>query len=64
MLVGIFSKCITGKPATRDKAIKILEMCVEMDQHVVVQEKLIEGIANKQPKIIQTSLEVLRKIIR
>ena len=64
MLIGIFSKCLTAKPASRDKAVKILLQCVEIDQHLAVQEKLIEGLANKQPKIAQASCEILKTIVR
>ena len=38
--------------------------CVAIDQQAPLQEKLIESLSNKQPKIVQTALEVLRIIIR
>jgi hypothetical protein len=54
-LTGIFSKCLSGKEKSIKNSIKIIQLCVDHEQQLTVQEKLIEGLGNKTPKIIQIS---------
>ena len=44
----------------KEKAVEICLMLVEIDKQDVVQEELITGFANKQPKIVAGSVEILR----
>lgn len=38
-------------------------MYIEAEKHEIVQEELIKGLDNKQPKIVQACLEILRRAI-
>jgi len=64
ILTGIFSKCLSGKEKSIKNSIKIIQLCVDHEQQLTVQEKLIEGLGNKTPKIIQISIIALKEIIR
>ena len=44
----------------KEKAVEICLMLVEIDKQDVVQEELMTGFANKQPKIVAGSVEILR----
>ena len=63
VLPGIISKCLNARPKTREKAFEIILMYIEVERHEVVQEELIKGLENKQPKVVQSCLEILRTAI-
>ena len=63
VMPGLISKCLNGKVKTRDKAIEIIMMYIEAEKQEIVQEELIKGLDNKQPKIVQACLEILRRAI-
>ena len=54
---------MNGRAKTRDKAIEIIMMYIEAEKQEIVQEELIKGLDNKQPKIVQACLEILRRAI-
>lgn len=58
---GLIGKCLNGRAKMREKAFEILLMFIEIEKHVEIEEELIKGLENKQPKIVQSCLEVLRK---
>lgn len=60
---GLIAKCLNGRPKTRDKAFEIIMMYIEAEKQEIVQEELIKGLDNKQPKIVQSCLEILRRAI-
>jgi hypothetical protein len=39
-------------------------MYIEIDKNAEIEEELIRGLENKQPKIVQASLELLRRALR
>lgn len=63
VMPGIINKCLNGRPKTREKAIEIILMYIEAEKQEIVQEELIKGLDNKQPKIVQACLEILRRAI-
>ena len=60
---GLLNKCVNGKAKTKEKAVQIIMMYVEAEKQEIVQEELIKGLDNKQPKIVQSCLEILRRCI-
>ncbi len=36
-------------------------MYIEIDKNAEIEEELIKGLENKTPKVVQASLELLRK---
>ena len=63
VMPGLINKCLNGRPKTREKAIEIILMYIEAEKQDIVQEELIKGLDNKQPKIVQACLEILRRAI-
>eukprot|EP00124_Ichthyophonus_hoferi_P003158 Ihof_evm3s259 gene=Ihof_evmTU3s259 len=61
---GIVAKCLNARPKTKEKAVQVCLMLVEMEQGNTVMEELVKGLANKQPKIVASSAEVMADIIR
>lgn len=61
-IVGlVISKCLNATRAkTKDRAVDIILMYVEIDKPDVVVEELIKGLDNKQPKIVQGCVQCLR----
>ena len=47
----------------KEKAFEVILMYIEVEMQEKVQEELIKGLENKQPKIVQACLEVLRTAI-
>lgn len=60
---GLINKCLNGKAKTKEKAFEIILMYIEAEKQEIVQEELIKGLENKQPKIVQACLEILRRAI-
>ncbi len=61
---GIIAKCLNGRPKLREKAFEVILMYIEVEKQEIVQEELIKGLDNKQPKIVQSCLEILRRGIK
>ncbi|XP_055712026.1 protein mini spindles isoform X3 [Phlebotomus papatasi] len=52
VMSGIVSKCIGAtKAKTKDLAVQISLMYIEIEKHEIVMEELIKGMENKNPKI-------------
>ncbi len=45
----------------KERAFDILLMYIEIEKQVEIEEELVKGLENKQPKIIQACLELFRK---
>lgn len=58
---GLINKCLNGRSKMRERAFDICLMYIEIEKHVEIEEELIKGLENKQPKIVQACLELLRK---
>ena len=63
VMPGLVAKCLNGKARARDKAIEIIMMYIEAEKLEIAQEELIKGLENKQPKIVQACVEILRRAI-
>ncbi|GAB0097358.1 protein mini spindles [Sergentomyia squamirostris] len=66
VMSGIVSKCIGApKAKTKDLAMQISLMYIEIEKHEMVMEELIKGMENKNPKIgaacIATTTQALRE---
>ena len=57
----LINKCLSGRPKIKERAFDILLMYIEIDKNAEIEDELIKGLENKQPKIVQASLELLRK---
>ena len=58
---GLINKCLNSRPKSREKAMEIILMYVEIEKQELVQEELIKGLDNKQPKVVQACLETIRR---
>lgn len=45
----------------KDRAFDILLMYIEIEKQADIEEELIKGLENKQPKVVQACLELLRR---
>ena len=59
----LVSKCLGGRPKIRERTSDILLMYIEIDQNIEIEEELVKGLENKQPKIVQACLELLRRAL-
>ena len=60
---GLISKCVNGRPKMKERAFDILLMYIEIERHADIEDELIKGLENKQPKIVQACLELLRRAL-
>lgn len=62
---GVVSK-VFNQPKARAKELgsDICLMYMEIERAEVVQDELIKGLDNKNPKIVVTCIETLRKALR
>ena len=58
---GVIGKCLNGRSKMKERAFDVLLMYIEIEKHLEIEEELIKGLDNKQPKIVQACLELLRK---
>lgn len=45
----------------KDRAFDVLLMYVEIERQADIEDELIKGLENKQPKVVQACLELLRR---
>ena len=60
----LVNKCLSGRPKIKERAFDILLMYIEIDKNAEIEDELIKGLETKQPKIVQASLELLRRALR
>lgn len=60
---GLINKCLNGRPKSKEKAMEIILMYIEVEKQEIVQEELIKGLDNKQPKVVQACLETIRRAL-
>ncbi|CAF1116363.1 unnamed protein product [Adineta steineri] len=58
---GIITKCLNARSKMKERAFDIILMYIEIEKQVEITEELVKGLENKQPKIVQACLELLRK---
>lgn len=57
----LVTKCLNASRAkTKEKALEIILMYIEIDKHETVQEELMKGLENKQPKVVYACVQALR----
>ena len=61
---GIVTKCLGARPKTKEGAIQVCLMFVEIEQQEVVLEEIMKGFSNKQPKIIAGAIQVITRILQ
>ncbi|CAN7938636.1 unnamed protein product, partial [Ixodes hexagonus] len=65
VLAGLVSKCIAApKQRTRELALEIVLMYVEVERHEAVVEELVKALENKNPKIVAGCVMALRECLR
>ena len=64
MVFGVVAKCLNARPKTKQKGIDICMMYLEVEKQEIVQEEIIKGLDNKQPKIVASCVSLLRMAIR
>jgi hypothetical protein len=45
----------------KEKAFEILLMYIEIERQADIEDELVKGLENKQPKVVQACLEILRR---
>lgn len=63
VMPGIVAKCLNSRPKIKEKAYEVILMYIEAEKQEIVQEELIKGLENKQPKIVFASIEIMRTAI-
>jgi cytoskeleton-associated protein 5 len=58
---GLISKCLNGRTKMKERAFDILLMYIEIEKQVDIEEELVKGLENKQPKVVQACVELLRR---
>ena len=61
---GVINKCLNQRPKTKDLGMAVLMMYIEIEKQETVQEELLKGLTNKQPKIVATCVVALREALR
>ncbi len=63
-MAGVVTKCLNARPKTKQKGIDICMMYLEVEKQEAVQEEILKGLDNKQPKIVTGCVAFLRMAIR
>ena len=58
------TKCLSARAKTKESAIQVCLMFVEIEEQEAVLEALLEGLANKQPKIVAGSVQTITRIVQ
>ncbi|KOC71291.1 Cytoskeleton-associated protein 5 [Habropoda laboriosa] len=62
---GIVTKCIAApKAKTKELAVQITLMYIEIEKHEAVQEELLKGTEAKNPKIVAACISILTLALR
>lgn len=65
IMVGLITKCFGApKVKTKDIAIKITLMFIEIEKQDVVIEELVKGMDHKFPKIVSTCIIAAKQAIK
>jgi cytoskeleton-associated protein 5 len=65
VMSGVVGKCITApKVKSREMAMNISLMCVEVEKFEAVQEELMKGMEQKNPKVVAGCINILTEILR
>lgn len=62
---GIVQKCLAApKRGTQEKAIEVILMYCEIEKYEVVQEELMKGFTQKNPKVVASSVKAVATALR
>jgi hypothetical protein len=65
VMSGIISKCIAApKVKTRELAVQITLMYIEIEKFEAVQEELLKGMEHKNPKIVSACVSAVTQALR
>lgn len=62
---GIVTKCVAApKAKTKDLALQISLMYIEIEKHEAVLEELLKGTEQKNPKIVSACIAIITQALR
>ncbi|XP_037791590.1 cytoskeleton-associated protein 5-like [Penaeus monodon] len=62
---GIVQKCLAApKRGTQEKALEVILMYCEIEKYEVVQEELMKGFTQKNPKVVAASVRAITTALR
>ncbi|RVE53041.1 hypothetical protein evm_002339 [Chilo suppressalis] len=65
VMSGIVAKCIAApKTKTKDLALQVTLMYVEIEKHEVVEEELLKGMEQKNPKVVAACVSTLNTSLK
>ncbi|XP_075981824.1 msps cytoskeleton-associated protein 5 isoform X2 [Anticarsia gemmatalis] len=65
VMSGIVAKCIAApKTKTKDLALQITLMYIEIEKHEVVEEELLKGMEQKNPKVVAACTAALNTALK
>jgi cytoskeleton-associated protein 5 len=65
VMSGIITKCIAApKAKTRELAVQITLMYIEIEKFEAVQEELLKGMEHKNPKIVSACVSAVTQALR
>ncbi|XP_065911273.1 cytoskeleton-associated protein 5-like isoform X2 [Dysidea avara] len=63
VVTGIVTKCLNARAKTKEAAISVCLMYIEIEKQEIVQEEIMKGFTNKQPKIVAASIDVMKRAL-
>jgi cytoskeleton-associated protein 5 len=65
VIAGLIAKClISPKVKTRELALEIVLMSVEIEKFDVVLEELMKGLDNKTPKVVVSCITLIKECLK
>ncbi|KAM3966107.1 LOW QUALITY PROTEIN: msps cytoskeleton-associated protein 5 [Aphomia sociella] len=65
VMSGIVAKCIAApKTKTKDLALQVTLMYIEIEKHEVVEEELLKGMDQKNPKVVAACIAALNTALK
>lgn len=62
---GVITKCIAApKAKTRELAVQIILMYIEIEKFEAVQEEILKGMDHKNPKIVSACVSAVTQALR
>jgi len=62
---GIITKCIAApKAKTRELAVQVILMYIEIEKFEAVQEEILKGMDHKNPKIVSACVSAVTQALR
>lgn len=62
---GVIAKCVAAQKAkTRELAVQITLMYIEIEKYEAVQEEVLKGMEHKNPKIVAACVSVTTQALR